>query len=104
MKRLILALALVVAGAGAGIAARQQAAPAGGPRPPNIIADVRAAIAKNDFALGERLLKEYRDTKGTTPETLEALSDTSPGQPLVELDIPAIRRKPARSRRGRRRR
>ena len=37
-------------------------------------------------------------------ETLEALSDTSPGQPLVELDIPAIRRKPARSRRGRRRR
>ena len=43
-------------------------------KPPNVIAEVRAAIAKDDFAGGERILNEYRATKGTTPEALEALS------------------------------
>jgi thiol-disulfide isomerase/thioredoxin len=43
-------------------------------KPPNIIADVRAAIAKGDFTGGERLLNDYRAAKGTTPEALEALS------------------------------
>ncbi|MEZ5293327.1 MAG: TlpA disulfide reductase family protein [Vicinamibacterales bacterium] len=51
--------------------ARQAAAPAPGQ---NVIADVRAAIAKGDFALGERTLEAYRKDKGTTPEALEALS------------------------------
>ena len=40
----------------------------------NVIAEVRAAIAKNDFAGGERVLATYRTSKGTTPEALEALS------------------------------
>ena len=40
----------------------------------NVIAEVRAAIARNDFAGGERLLAAYRKEKGTTPEALEALS------------------------------
>jgi thiol-disulfide isomerase/thioredoxin len=42
--------------------------------PPNVIAEVRAAIAKGDFAGGERLLEAYRTARGTTPEALEALS------------------------------
>ncbi len=40
----------------------------------NVIAEVRAAIAKGDFAGGERILAAYRKDKGTTPEALEALS------------------------------
>ncbi len=40
----------------------------------NVIADVRAAIAKGDFAGGEAVLATYRKTRGTTPEALEALS------------------------------
>lgn len=52
--------------------AAQTAAPA--VAAPNVIADVRAAIAKGDFAGGERLLAAYRKDKGTTPEALEALS------------------------------
>lgn len=42
---------------------------------PNVIAQVRAAIAKNDFAGGEKILGDYRAAKGGwTPEALEALS------------------------------
>lgn len=41
---------------------------------PTVISEVRAAIAKNDFAGGERILAAYRKEKGTTPEALEALS------------------------------
>lgn len=51
-------------------ASAQTAAPAA----QNVVAEVRAAIAKNDFAGGERLLAAYRKDKGTTPEALEALS------------------------------
>lgn len=39
-----------------------------------VIAEVRAAIAKNDFALGERLLKQHVDEHGQTPQALEAHS------------------------------
>ncbi|MEP7116712.1 MAG: TlpA disulfide reductase family protein [Acidobacteriota bacterium] len=42
--------------------------------PQSVITDVRAAIAKNDFAGGEQILTAYRKSKGTTPEALEALS------------------------------
>ncbi len=42
--------------------------------PVSVIAEVRAAIAANDFASGEQILAAYRKTKGTTPEALEALS------------------------------
>jgi thiol-disulfide isomerase/thioredoxin len=58
----------------------QQAATAPAPAPaaaaqtPNIIADVRAAIAKNDFKQGEETLKAFRTQYGTTPEAIEALS------------------------------
>ena len=39
-----------------------------------IIADVRAAIARSDFAGGEALVDEYRAKNGVTPDMLEALS------------------------------
>jgi thiol-disulfide isomerase/thioredoxin len=39
-----------------------------------IIADVRAAIAANDFGRGDQLLAAYKGDKGTTPEMLAALS------------------------------
>lgn len=39
-----------------------------------VIADVRAAIAQQDFARGEKVLEAYRSTHGVTPEMLEALS------------------------------
>lgn len=55
-------------------AAAQTPAPAAAPAQQNVIADVRAAIAKGDFAGGERILAAYRKEKGTTPEALEALS------------------------------
>jgi thiol-disulfide isomerase/thioredoxin len=39
-----------------------------------LIPNVRAAIARHDFAGGERLIGEYRGKGGVTPEMLEALS------------------------------
>ncbi|MGH9674918.1 MAG: TlpA family protein disulfide reductase [Bryobacteraceae bacterium] len=39
-----------------------------------IIKDVRAAIARDDFAAGEKLIAGYRAGRGVTPEMLEALS------------------------------
>ncbi len=39
-----------------------------------IIPDVRAAIARNDFAAGDALIAKYRAERGVTPEMLEALS------------------------------
>ncbi len=53
-------------------ATAQTAAPAAAAQ--NVIAGVRAAIAKGDFASGERILADYRKDKGTTPEALEAMS------------------------------
>ena len=40
----------------------------------SVIGDVRAAIARKDFAAGEKFLREYRSASGVTPEFLEALS------------------------------
>lgn len=40
----------------------------------SVIADVRAAIAQQDFARGETILQAYRSAHGVTPEMLEALS------------------------------
>jgi thiol-disulfide isomerase/thioredoxin len=39
-----------------------------------IVADVRAAIARNDLKGGDELLAKFRQANGTTPEALEALS------------------------------
>jgi thiol-disulfide isomerase/thioredoxin len=39
-----------------------------------IVADVRSAIARDDFGGGERLIAEYRQRAGVTPEMIEALS------------------------------
>jgi thiol-disulfide isomerase/thioredoxin len=41
---------------------------------PAIIADVRKAIAADDFATGDKLLSSYRAANGITPDWLEALS------------------------------
>jgi thiol-disulfide isomerase/thioredoxin len=46
----------------------------------NIVNDVRAAIAKDDFKSGDQLLKSYRASAGITPEWLEALSWMSRGE------------------------
>ncbi|MBI3048224.1 MAG: TlpA family protein disulfide reductase [Acidobacteria bacterium] len=40
----------------------------------SVIADVRAAIAQQDFARGETILEGYRSAHGVTPEVLEAFS------------------------------
>jgi thiol-disulfide isomerase/thioredoxin len=40
----------------------------------NIVAEVRGAIARNDFAGATRMLDAYRSSSGATPEWLEALS------------------------------
>ena len=74
MRMRVLAL-VAVCTVGAAAPTRAQApAPAAAAAAPSVIADVRAAIAKNDFAGGERLLAAYRKEKGTTPEALEAMS------------------------------
>jgi thiol-disulfide isomerase/thioredoxin len=52
------------------VGARQATAPA----PRNIIAEVRALIAKNDFAGAEKTLRAFVADKGNTPDALEALS------------------------------
>jgi thiol-disulfide isomerase/thioredoxin len=71
---LALALALAPLPAAAQTATTPAPAATATAKPPNVIAAVRAAVAKADFAGGERILNEYRATKGTTPEALEALS------------------------------
>lgn len=71
LPALALATALLSASSAAAVA-QTAAPPAAAPR--NVVTDVRAAIAKSDFAGGERILAEYRKEKGTTPEALEALS------------------------------
>jgi len=40
----------------------------------NIIADVRALIAKDDFASAEKTLRTFVSANGTTPDALEAMS------------------------------
>jgi hypothetical protein len=41
---------------------------------PRLVPDVRAALAKSDFAAAEKLIEQYRTTRGATPEMLEAHS------------------------------
>ena len=41
---------------------------------PNLVTEVRAAIAKQDFAEGERLIEAHRASAGVTPIAMEALS------------------------------
>jgi hypothetical protein len=55
-------------------ASRQAPQQAAAPAAQSVIADVRAAIAKGDFAGGEAILEKHRATEGTTPQSLEALS------------------------------
>lgn len=40
----------------------------------NLIGEVRAAIARQDFAEGERLIEAHRQAHGVTPQSLAALS------------------------------
>ena len=65
---------MLVLAAGTAASAQGQAAVPAVAAPPNVIAEVRAAIKANDFAGGEQILAAYRATKGTTPEALEAFS------------------------------
>src|SRR5260370_8865716 len=41
---------------------------------PDIVGDVRAAIAQKNLALGESLIQRYQAGQGVTPEMIEALS------------------------------
>jgi len=70
----VLATAFVLAIGPASASAQPAAAAPAIAKPQSIIADVRAAIAKGDFAGGETLLNAYRTSRGVTPEALEALS------------------------------
>jgi len=40
----------------------------------SIVLDVKGAIARNDFALGENLIQRYKTARGVTPEMIEAVS------------------------------
>lgn len=40
----------------------------------DIVRDVRAAIARNDYKAGENLIAKFRTAKGVTPEMIEAVS------------------------------
>ena len=40
----------------------------------NVVIDVRTALSRNDYPLGEAIVQQYRAANGTTPEYLEALS------------------------------
>lgn len=44
------------------------------PAPTQLIREVRAEIARDDFAAGERRIADYRAARGVTPEMLEAHS------------------------------
>jgi len=56
-----------------------------------IVADVRAAIAKNDLKGADDLLTKFRQAQGTTPEALEALSWLGRGALAAEDNDRAIR-------------
>jgi thiol-disulfide isomerase/thioredoxin len=64
VRRFIATAMMVVLSALAGVTAQSSA----------VIKEVRAAIAANDFPLGEKILAAYRASSGVTPEMLEALS------------------------------
>jgi thiol-disulfide isomerase/thioredoxin len=66
MRRVIVGLTLLVSISSAPVGAQQAR--------PGLIPDVRAAIAKGDFAQGEALVEAHRDARGVTPELVEAVS------------------------------
>ncbi len=77
--RLPLVLAVLVAApllVAVPVASAQTApAPAATPAAPQgLVPTVRAALAKQDFAGGEKLIADYRQAKGVTPEMIEAVS------------------------------
>lgn len=69
MKRAAIALALIV---GSGLSSEGPSGQA--PRPADLVADVRASIARDDFAGGEALVARYRAARGDTPELMAAVS------------------------------
>jgi thiol-disulfide isomerase/thioredoxin len=64
VKRFMATALIIALAALAGLSAQSSA----------VIKEVRAAIAANDFALGEKIVATYRASSGVTPEMLEALS------------------------------
>ena len=73
MRKLVCSLALALVAGAPAFAGQATTAPTV-PTVPNVIGDVRAAIAKGDFALGESILERFRAEHGTTSQALEALS------------------------------
>ena len=69
MRRMFLTLVIVVAFASGGHAALGQTSGS-----TDVVAAVRAAIASQDLTSGEARLNDFRSTRGTTPEAIEALS------------------------------
>ncbi len=69
MQRPVAVFAAIVFAFGAGVTTAGQAARAAG-----LVPDVRAAIAKHDFAAGETLITQYRSAQGVTSELAEAVS------------------------------
>lgn len=63
MKRIVIAILVLSVSAAAADAQSK-----------GIVADVRAAIASNDFARGDQLIATYKATNGVTSEMLAALS------------------------------
>jgi thiol-disulfide isomerase/thioredoxin len=62
MKRMLVSFAVAVIASGAVLGQT------------TLVADVRAALARNDVAGANRLVVDFRRDQGTTPEALEALS------------------------------
>jgi thiol-disulfide isomerase/thioredoxin len=69
MRRCVPVLAAIVVASGAVPLAAGQA-----PGDAALIPSVRAAVAKQDFPAGERLVEEYRTGRGVTSEAAEAVS------------------------------
>jgi thiol-disulfide isomerase/thioredoxin len=82
----LLVLLLLTSLAGASAAQAQTAAP-----PPDLVKQVRQAIADKDFARGERLIAEARAAQGATPQVLAAHSWLGRGA-LAEKRLEAAER------------
>ena len=51
-----------------------------------IIADVRAAIAEEQFTKGDSLIAEYRKANGVTSEMLEAIAELGEGE-ILSIEV-----------------
>jgi thiol-disulfide isomerase/thioredoxin len=69
-----LAAAAVLVAATIGFSGRAGVAWQAAAQGPRLIPEVRAAVAKSDFAAAERLIAQYQASRGVTPEMLEAQS------------------------------